>query len=58
MLACAKIGAIHPVVFAGSSATSLATWIVNTQAKLVITDYIALEGLRLVTAESKETVKA
>ncbi len=37
MLACARIGAIHSVVFAGFSAHSLADRIDNCQAKLVIT---------------------
>ena len=36
MLACARIGAIHSVVFAGFAASSLATRIVDAQAKLVI----------------------
>lgn len=37
MLACARIGAIHSVVFAGFSAQSLADRINDCQAKLVIT---------------------
>ena len=37
MLACARIGAIHSVVFAGFAASSLANRIVDTQAKLVVT---------------------
>ncbi len=37
MLACARIGAIHSVVFAGFSAHSLADRIDNCQSKLVIT---------------------
>ncbi|MHB0992161.1 MAG: acetate--CoA ligase [Burkholderiales bacterium] len=37
MQACARIGAIHSVVFGGFSAKSLAERIVDTQAKLVIT---------------------
>ncbi len=43
MLACARIGAIHTVVFGGFSAESLASRIVDSQAKLVIT---ADEGVR------------
>ncbi len=43
MLACARIGAVHTVVFGGFSADSLASRIVDCQAKLVIT---ADEGLR------------
>jgi acetyl-CoA synthetase len=43
MLACARIGAIHSVVFGGFSADSLAGRIVDCGSKLVIT---ADEGLR------------
>ncbi len=37
MLACARIGAIHSVVFAGFSSTSLADRINDCQAKMVLT---------------------
>lgn len=37
MLACARIGAVHSVVFAGFSATSLADRIVDCKAKMVLT---------------------
>jgi acetyl-CoA synthetase len=37
MLACAKIGAIHSVVFSGFSATSLRDRILDSEAKLIIT---------------------
>src|SRR4051812_17885358 len=43
MLACARIGAIHSVVFAGFSAESLRDRILDAHCKLVIT---ANEGLR------------
>ncbi|MDH3254942.1 MAG: AMP-binding protein, partial [Acidobacteriota bacterium] len=43
MLACARIGAIHSVVFAGFSAESLRDRVLDAGAKLVIT---ANEGLR------------
>ena len=43
MLACARIGAVHSVVFAGFSAESLGSRIIDSQSKLVIT---ADEGLR------------
>src|SRR6476646_3225660 len=43
MLACARIGAIHSVVFAGFSPDSLAPRITDCQSKVVIT---ADEGLR------------
>ncbi len=37
MLACARIGAVHSVVFAGFSSTSLADRINDCQAKMVVT---------------------
>src|SRR6185312_5101385 len=37
MLACARLGVLHSVVFAGFSATALATRIEDAEAKLVIT---------------------
>ncbi len=37
MLACARIGAIHSVVFAGFSAISLADRIIDAEAKVVLT---------------------
>ncbi len=43
MLACARIGAIHSVVFAGFSATSLRDRIVDADCRVVLT---ANEGLR------------
>jgi acetyl-CoA synthetase len=43
MLACARIGAVHSVVFAGFSAESLRGRILDARAKLVVT---ANEGLR------------
>ena len=43
MLACARIGAVHSVVFAGFSATSLRDRILDAGAKVLIT---ADEGLR------------
>ena len=43
MLACARIGAVHSVVFAGFSATSLRARILDAGCKVVIT---ADEGVR------------
>ena len=37
MLACARVGAVHSVVFAGFSATSLADRINDCEAKMVLT---------------------
>ena len=44
MLACARIGAIHCVVFAGFSATALASRINDCDAKIVITSDILYRG--------------
>ncbi len=46
MLACARIGAIHSVVFAGFSSTALADRIIDTRAKLVITSDGAYRGAK------------
>lgn len=46
MLACARIGAIHSVVFGGFSADALAGRIVDCQSKLVITADVSLRGGR------------
>ena len=43
MLACARLGAVHSVVFAGFSAESLRSRILDAECKLVVT---ANEGLR------------
>ena len=37
MLACARVGAVHSVVFAGFSSSALADRINDCQAKMVIT---------------------
>lgn len=37
MLACARVGAVHSVVFAGFSASALSDRIINCQAKMVLT---------------------
>jgi acetyl-CoA synthetase len=44
VLACARIGAIHSVVFAGFSATALATRINDSSCKMVITSDGAFRG--------------
>ncbi|MCE4516685.1 acetate--CoA ligase [Xanthomonas hortorum] len=43
MLACARIGAVHSVVFGGFAANSIADRVIDCQSKLIIT---ADEGLR------------
>ena len=46
MLACARIGAIHSIVFAGFSANSLADRINDAEAKLVLTSDGAYRGAK------------
>ena len=48
MLACARIGAVHSVVFGGFAATELAKRIDDAQPKLVLTASCGLEPTRVV----------
>ena len=48
ILACARIGAIHSVVFGGFSAQSIADRINDAKCKLVITAYWAHRGSKLI----------
>lgn len=48
VLACARIGAIHSVVFAGFSATALATRINDSDCKMVITSDGSYRGAKTV----------
>ena len=48
MLACARLGAIHSVVFGGFAASELATRIEDCQAKLVVTASCGIEPGRIV----------
>ncbi|NXW43162.1 ACS2L synthetase, partial [Nyctiprogne leucopyga] len=54
MLACARIGAVHTVVFAGFSAESLAGRIMDSECKAVITYNQGIRGGRII--ELKTTV--
>ncbi|XP_053239525.1 acetyl-coenzyme A synthetase 2-like, mitochondrial isoform X1 [Podarcis raffonei] len=54
MLACARIGAVHTVVFAGFSADSLAGRINDSECKAVITSNQGVRGGRVI--ELKKTV--
>ncbi|XP_046645729.1 acetyl-coenzyme A synthetase 2-like, mitochondrial isoform X2 [Daphnia pulicaria] len=54
MLACARIGAVHSVVFAGFSAEALASRINDAEAKIVITADQGMRGGKLI--ELKKTV--
>jgi acetyl-CoA synthetase len=46
MLACARIGAIHSIVFAGFSATALADRVIDAEAKVVITSDGGFRGTK------------
>ena len=48
MLACARLGAIHSVVFGGFAANELASRIEDSRAKLVISASCGIEGARVV----------
>jgi propionyl-CoA synthetase len=48
MLACARIGAVHSVVFGGFAAKELATRIDDAQPKLVLTASCGIEPGRIV----------
>jgi propionyl-CoA synthetase len=48
MLACVRLGLVHSVVFAGFAPTSLATRIVDAEARLVITADAGLRGGKLI----------
>jgi len=52
MLACARIGAIHSVVFAGFSASALASRIDDCEAKLVITTGFGHRGPKEIPLKS------
>ena len=48
VLACARIGAIHSVVFAGFSATALATRINDSGCKMVLTSDGSYRGKKTI----------
>lgn len=48
MLACARVGAIHSVVFAGFSANALADRIVDCEAKMVLTSDGSFRGAKTI----------
>ncbi len=52
VLACARIGAIHSVVFAGFSATALATRINDSECKMIITSDGSYRGAKTIDLKS------
>jgi len=48
MLACARIGAIHSVVFGGFAAKELATRVIDASPKLVISASCGIEGKKVI----------
>ncbi len=51
MLACARIGAVHSVVFGGFAATELATRIDDASPKVILTASCGIEGKRVIAYE-------
>ncbi len=52
MLACARIGAIHSIVFAGFSSSALATRILDSDCKMVITADGSFRGAKTIQLKS------
>ena len=48
MLACARIGAVHSVVFGGFSADALASRVIDSKAKVVVTADGTMRGKKLI----------
>lgn len=48
MLACARIGAIHSIIFAGFGASALAARILQAKARIVVTNDIYFRGKKLI----------
>ncbi|KPU82736.1 acetyl-CoA synthetase [Psychromonas sp. PRT-SC03] len=48
MLACTRIGAVHSVIFAGFSAEAIATRVIDSQSKLLITTDQARRGGKII----------
>lgn len=53
MLACARIGAIHSIVFSAFSASALKDRILDCNSKVVITSDIGFHGKRVIDLKSK-----
>lgn len=53
VLACARIGAVHSVVFAGFSAESLANRILDSQCKIIITADAVFRGNKLISLKKE-----
>jgi len=52
MLACARIGAVHSIVFAGFSSTALASRINDSECKLLITANEVYRGAKLINLKA------
>jgi acetyl-CoA synthetase len=52
MLACARIGAVHSVVFAGFSAEALRDRVVDAHAKVLVTSNVGLRGEKTIGLKS------
>jgi len=56
MLACARIGAIHTVVFGGFSHEALATRIQASEAKVVVTADVGKRGAKIIPLKSQVAI--
>lgn len=48
MLACARVGIIHSKVFGGFSSSELHSWIIDSDAKLIISASCGLEPHKII----------
>lgn len=48
MLACARIGLIHSVVFGGFSSTELWSWVIDSKSKLIISATCGIEPHKII----------
>lgn len=53
MLACARIGAVHSVVFSAFSSEALATRVIDSNSKLIITTDVGFHGGRVIELKRK-----
>ena len=56
MLACARIGAVHSVVFGGFSPQALASRIAGAESKLVVTADYSLRGAKAIPLKTNVAI--
>lgn len=52
MLACARIGAVHSVIFAGYGANALATRVSQAKACLIVTCDVYFRGSKMISSKA------